>query len=186
MSEHKNKAIENKIDNYLEEVEKIRKGEIPKKSARKFLEEMRTANQEILEDIKNRCEHDCYMDNKRSLSVSLSDILWLIDQTEKKQELEDLINTHEPHGRNYTNEQYVNLRSQVSELNKAHHLKDMEHDGLVRQLKEKDGLIKKYINAYSRIEQVYRANYKQYTDEYDGGYLDGLDTALGILEEVEE
>lgn len=170
---------------------------------------MKMTDKEQLEYIKNRYKEDMY-----DCKLGRFDIKWLIEQAEKSlwldgklivveenlnhtayfleqekrkvKELEDLINTHAPHGRNYTNEQYVNLRNQISESNEAHHLKDMEHEGLVQQLKEKDQLIQKYVNAYSRIEQIYRANYEQRPNEYDGGYLDGLDTALGILEEVEE
>lgn len=157
-------------------------------------------DKEILEDIKNRCEHDCYMDNKRSLSVSLSDILWLIDQTEKKQELEDLINTHAPHGRNYTNEQYVKLRlkSQQLEANLEDCLNryaDMEEEvnvkyrGFLAAIEEAvqyASLVEKYSEARLKIEQIYKDNYENYPNEYNGGYLDGLDRALGVLEDVEE
>lgn len=41
--------------------------------------------------------------------VSIDDYQWLIEQAERAQELDTLFKSHAPEGRNYTNEQYVEL-----------------------------------------------------------------------------
>ena len=68
-------------------------------------------------------------------------------------------------------------------------LHQFQVEWLFEQVEKKlvlDELVNKYVSAYSRIDQIYRVNYEQRPNEYESGYLDGLDTALRILEEVEE
>lgn len=55
----------------------------------------------------------------------INEVSWIIDyakeQAERVQELEEEIKTHEPHGRNYTNEQYVKLRLENKRYREAIH-----------------------------------------------------------------
>lgn len=74
------------------------------------------------------------------------------------QELENEIKTHAPHGRNYTNEQVVKIRMQN----------------------------KRYREAREILEQIYKENYVKDAYGYEDGYLDGLDTAVSIIDKALE
>ena len=150
-------------------------------------------DKEILEVIKKK-------DWSNLRSSQVVDVSWLIEQSKMKQDLEELINTHEPHGRNYTNEQYVKLRLKSQQLEA--NLEDcmsryvsleeelsVKHKGFMATIEEVvqyATLSEKYYEAVKKIEQIYKDNSKKYPSEYESGYLDGLDKALGLLEEVEE
>lgn len=51
--------------------------------------------------------------------VRVDDFNWVIDQAKRAQELKNLIKTHAPEGRNYTNEQYVKLIRDFTRIEEA-------------------------------------------------------------------
>lgn len=51
--------------------------------------------------------------------VRVDDFNWLIDQAKRSQELEKLIKSHAPEGRNYTNRQYVRLIREFTRIEEA-------------------------------------------------------------------
>ena len=55
--------------------------------------------------------------------------------------------------------------------------------GMIEDLYEEN---KRYREAQEKLEQVYKENYVRYADCYEDGYLDGLETAMSIIDEALE
>lgn len=59
-----------------------------------------------------------------------------VEAAMKIQELQQLLSSHEPHGRNYTNGQYVQLRERVQELE----TKNESYEKLLRKIENNMGI----------------------------------------------
>lgn len=73
---------------------------------------------EWLEDIKKAYSHDIGQ-NDFPVSLSFRQFNRLIEQTERAQELESLLKSHAPEGRNYTNAQYVETSQENKRFREA-------------------------------------------------------------------
>src|SRR5690625_5160620 len=124
-------------------------------------------SKERLEGIKKRLSAPFLKLGRMSGKTQLfNDLQWLIEQAERVQELEKFKRDVEQMYR------YIHLNSKKS----------------VREKEALQEQNKRYREAREIIEQVYKENYVRNANTYgyEDGYLDGLDTAIGIIDKALE
>ena len=111
-------------------------------------------SKERLEEIKQQLEESNSYDDNPN-GYWYRNINWLIEQAERVQELDELVLAYQTE---------LSIKDNANKRNKKKN--------------------KRYREAREIIEQVYKENYVRNAYGYEDGYLDGLDTAISIIDKA--